>query len=86
MPASPPPPLRPALDAGFARSLAAAAGLDELRDWLRRYRDDGVGADAMTQHLQHLLAACADEATQDRLLELLDLAAGFCPPQARIWP
>lgn len=86
MSASPSPPLRPALDTGFARSLDAAAELEELRDWLRRYRDDGVGADAMTRHLHDLRAVCTDEATQDRLLELLDLATGFCRPQVRIWP
>lgn len=86
MPASALPPLRPALDAGFARSLDAAAGLEELRGWLRRYRDDGVDAAAMTRHLQGLRAACADGPSEDRLLELLDLSSGFCAPHLRIWP
>ncbi|ROU05469.1 hypothetical protein [Lysobacter enzymogenes] len=81
-----PPSLRPALDAAFARRLDAAAGLDELRGWLCRYRDEGVAAAEMAGYLQALRAAAGEDASHDRLLELLDLATGFCPPPLRVWP
>ena len=71
------------------RQLEAAirsdASLDEIVALLRRYKAQGVSRDEVYSFLESLRGQVADEATDDRILEVADFVAGFCSPHMKVW-
>jgi hypothetical protein len=68
----------------ISEALLREASMDELIGILREYRDKGLSAQAALEVLQSLRAR-ADESTEDRVLEIMDIVAGFCAPHVRVW-
>lgn len=65
-------------------ALARHASLDEFLDILRKQRDAGLAQQSAYDALEELRAE-ADEQTEDRVLEIMDIVSGFCAPHLRIW-
>jgi hypothetical protein len=59
--------------------------LEEIVAMLRRYKGQGVSQQEVYSFLQSWHEAAADEATDDRILEVADFVAGFCSPHMKIW-
>lgn len=76
---------RRAIDADLSAQLRAGADFAALYPLLRRYWDLGIDADAVLEHLRTLRGAMDDQAREDRVLELMDIACGFCSPALRLW-
>ena len=73
------------LAAALREAVARDADLFELADLLRNYRDAG-GTRAEALAILGALRADVTESTEDRILEVMDFAAGYCQPRFRIWP
>jgi hypothetical protein len=71
--------LTEAIDAALQRS----APLDEFVAILRHFRDGGTTADSAYAALESLRASAG--ATEDRILEIMDIVSGFCAPHLRVW-
>lgn len=52
---------------------------------LRAYKDGGGTREQALAILEGMRSEVADEAAEERILEWMDFAAGFCAPQAQIW-
>lgn len=66
-------------------AIATELDLMRLRDMLLDFKRAGGEKAAALQVMEQLRAALP-EAQEDRLLELMDFAAGFCGPDLRVWP
>jgi hypothetical protein len=73
---------------GFAKDIEDAlkreASMEEVVSILRDYQDQGMTAKSAAEALETLRVG-ADERTEDRLLEILDIVTGFCRPHLRVW-
>ncbi|MDX1909685.1 MAG: hypothetical protein SF053_21790 [Bacteroidia bacterium] len=61
-----------------------SAWLLQAAEWLGRYRDMG-GTQPSAILLLESLRYEQDEGWEDRVLEVLDIAYGFCKPELRTW-
>lgn len=52
---------------------------------LREFRDRGLTRIEARQIFEALRGRAADEAQEDRILEVLDIVAGFCSPELTVW-
>lgn len=59
--------------------------LEDIVALLRQYKAQGVNRDEVYTFLQLLRDSAADEAEEDRILEVADFVAGFCAPHMKIW-
>jgi hypothetical protein len=59
--------------------------LDEVVALLRRFKRQGVTQGEVYAFLEGLHRAEADEATDDRILEVSDFVAGFCSAHMKVW-
>ena len=66
-------------------ALAAEHPLPALLDQLRAYKDRGASREEVQAILESLRADARDDATEDRILELLDFVTGFCALEKSIW-
>lgn len=57
----------------------------ELHQLLEEFRDQGGSSEDALAVLKRLRAEANDERIEDRILELMDVATGYCPPHLRIW-
>lgn len=84
--------------AGQSASLRRATGEERVRrfletgqaseaDWglLRAMREDGWEREEMIELLAALREVFAKEAGEDRILEMLDIATGWCRPGLHVW-
>ena len=62
-----------------------ASSLVEVVDALRELKAKGVPREIVRSTLEDLRTSTTDEATDDRLCEILDFVAGFCRPELAIW-
>ena len=60
------------------------AGLEEIAELLRDCRDAGLPQRDVCSALEDLRYRVGP-AMEDRVLEALDVATGFCPPHLRVW-
>ena len=60
------------------------APLEEIVGILRMWRERGLTAEDASKALE-LLREGADEQLEDRILEVMDIASGFCRPELRVW-
>jgi hypothetical protein len=72
----------------FAKSvsdaLARRAPLEDYVRILREYKAEGLTQEAALATLEGLRAGLSDE-DEDRILEVMDFASGFCAPRFRVW-
>lgn len=66
-------------------ALERDAPWDDLASILRDHRDRGLPPRAAYDALEGLRVRAPDAATQDRILDLMDVACGWCSPGRRIW-
>ena len=59
--------------------------LDDIVAMLRRQKERGATREQVYAVLTSLRHAAADEATEDRIVEVADFVAGFCAPHMKIW-
>ena len=59
--------------------------LNVLRNKLSEGKTGGLSQQAALQLLQQLRGIVSSETKEDRVLELMDFAWGFCSPALRIW-
>ena len=59
--------------------------LGEIVAVLRRFKDRGIAQADVYSFLESLHQSAADDATDDRILEVADFVAGFCSPHMKIW-
>jgi hypothetical protein len=77
--------VRDAFISAVKDALKRQAGLAEFREILREHRDLGLTRQDACDALEGLRGGM-DESTEDRVLEVLDVASGFCAPHLRVWP
>lgn len=65
--------------------IATHADFASIRDKLVGYRDAGLSQAETLTALESLRVAATDEATEDRILEVMDLVEGFCSPETTVW-
>jgi hypothetical protein len=61
------------------------APLRQIVDDLRKYRSRGTSRDEVQHALESLRAEAQSESEEDRILEILDIVSGFCPPENTVW-
>ena len=66
-------------------ALVRHASLDEFVETLRVHRNLGLTQEDAYQALEALRSG-ATEDDEDRILEWMDVVAGFCQPSRRVWP
>ncbi|QIH06273.1 MULTISPECIES: hypothetical protein [unclassified Pseudomonas] len=72
------------LDEQLSCVLHGAADLEAIRQVLVLYRDKGFSAQAVYRYLGQVRAGAVD-AVEDRILEAMDIASGYCPAGCRVW-
>lgn len=66
-------------------AISAHRPLGQVIATLREYRMQGVSRGEVQSALERLRESAPDEATEDRILEVLDIVSGFCPPEKTVW-
>ena len=69
----------------LTNAITDGSSLTEIVNILRGYRDRGVTQGEVIEALSSLRAHASSEAEEDRILEVLDFAYGFCAPHMVIW-
>lgn len=74
------------LEIRLQAALVHEPDLLRLRALLVSYRDAGGSQSELIARLERMRAAVAHEPLrEDRVLDLLDFATGFCGPHLRLW-
>ncbi|NBF02335.1 hypothetical protein GV819_08515 [Pseudomonas sp. Fl5BN2] len=76
--------LESGLDEPLSCLLRAGADIESVRDVLVSYRDKGFAAEAVYNYLASLRLG-ASQVLEDRVLEAMDIASGYCSEGARVW-
>ena len=72
------------LDSELRYALSRQDAMAVMRNILVKYRDRGFGQKSVYE-LLNSMRKDADEDLEDRILELMDIASGFCSPHMRVW-
>ncbi len=72
------------LDEQLSSLLRKGADIQSIRELLVRYRDRGFGAQAVYNYLASLRHDAPEE-FEDRVLDAMDIACGYCSPGCRVW-
>ena len=67
-------------------AFAAASPLEQIWEKLRHFKEQGIVKQEVIKVLEGLRQEAADEAVEDRILEVMDYVYGFCSPSLTIWP
>jgi hypothetical protein len=67
------------------RLIVSPVSLPQIAFTLREYRHQGVARQEVQSALEGLRQSAPDEATEDRILEVMDLVSGFCPREMTVW-
>ena len=59
--------------------------LEDVVSLLRQYKALGVEQEEVYSFLASLRKRVADEALEDRILEIADFVSGFCSPHMKVW-
>jgi hypothetical protein len=65
--------------------ISARVPLREVVSTMREYRRQGVTRHDVQSALESLRKAAQDEATEDRILEIMDIVSGFSPREMTVW-
>ena len=60
-------------------------GLIVFRNILGKYKNRGIQAGEVNLLLEELRRNAGDEATEDRIAEVMDIVTEFCSPHMRVW-
>ncbi|CAG2159121.1 hypothetical protein LMG26411_06456 [Cupriavidus numazuensis] len=66
------------------RDALKSCELDFLRTILVRYREKGFDSESVYGLLEAMRNNVSDD-IEDKILELMDIVAGFCAPGMRVW-
>jgi N-acetylglutamate synthase-like GNAT family acetyltransferase len=77
--------MTPELEKELEAAVKSDLPLGEIVALLRRYKEQGIAQAEVYAFLERMHHAVADEATDDRILEVADFVAGFCAPHMKIW-
>jgi anthranilate phosphoribosyltransferase len=66
-------------------AISARVPLSQIVSTLREYRYQGVTREEVQSVLEGLRERAQDEATEDRILEVMDIVSGFCPRETTVW-
>ena len=69
----------------LADAIRSDMPLEKIVALLRQYKNQGITQGEVYSFLEALRQTALDEATDDRILEVADFAAGFCAPHMKIW-
>ncbi|NAN50256.1 hypothetical protein EX349_03550 [Pseudomonas protegens] len=72
------------LDEQLSSLLRAGADIESMRNILLLYRDRGFSAAAVYNYLASLRLEAA-EVVEERILEAMDIASGYCSAACRVW-
>jgi hypothetical protein len=67
------------------QAIEAGQPLEQIVALLQRCKAEGVSREEVSTFLESLRSAAADEATDDRILEVSDFVGGFCSPHMKVW-
>lgn len=70
----------------FRGRIFAEDPFTELWTEMQRFRDSGLSSLEFLAFLRNTRSLCADEPTDGRILELMEIAAGRCASHLAIWP
>jgi anthranilate phosphoribosyltransferase len=70
---------------GLQQVISAQVPLAQIVSSLREYRRQGVTRHEVQSALEALRESAPDEATEDRILEVMDIVSGFCPRESTVW-
>ena len=73
------------LDNDLESALSNDVGLIVIRNILEKYKNTGIQAGEVNLLLEELRRNAGDEATEDRIAEVMDIVSGFCSPHMRVW-
>ena len=59
--------------------------LQEIASNLRKMKSEGIDREIIQAVLEHLRGEATTATQDDRLLEIMDIVAGFCNPVLRVW-
>jgi hypothetical protein len=65
--------------------ISAQVPLRQIVSTFREYRHQGVTRQEVQSALESLRGRARDEATEDRILEIMDIVSGFCPRETTVW-
>jgi len=66
-------------------AISARAPLRQIISTLREYRRLGVTREEVKHALELFRNQTTDEATEDRILEVMDIVSGFCARGKTVW-
>ena len=72
------------LDVDLLNALINNSEISELRTLLFRYKDAGFDSDFVYKLLESMRNE-VNEDMEDRILEVMDIVAGFCSPNMKVW-
>jgi hypothetical protein len=72
------------LDCELRQALIEGVEIPLMRNILVRYRERDFPPQAVYELLDSMRVG-AGEDIEDRILELMDIASGFCSPHMRVW-
>jgi hypothetical protein len=70
---------------GLREAICSQVPFAQLVATLREYRDRGVTRDEAYAALESLRESAPDEATEDGILELMDIVSGWCSRASDVW-
>jgi hypothetical protein len=73
------------LSEDLEKAISARLPLRQIVSNLREYRRAGITRDEVRFALESLRGRVRDEATEDRILEVMDIVTGFCPQEITVW-
>jgi hypothetical protein len=65
--------------------ISARVPLRQIVSTMREYRQQGVTRHEARSALESLRARARDEATEDRILEVMEIASGLCSRESTVW-
>lgn len=66
-------------------SVLSGGSSDMICEILKALKQKGITQAEVQTTLEAMRHSAPDEATEDRILEVLDIVAGWCRPRLRIW-
>lgn len=60
------------------------SSLHQVHDLLVKMKNSGISQTEVCNYLESAIAH-ANETTEDRILEVLDIATGWCSPEYKVW-
>jgi hypothetical protein len=67
------------------KALQDNRSLEDIVSLLRHYKTRGLSQSEAYAVLEKMREKAADEASEDRILEVADFVAGFCSPHIKVW-